>query len=67
MSVISSVTGVFEDIGDWIVQFLPKLIPIFYNAESGLTFFGTLAVAGLAISVFFLIMGLVQRFLHFAG
>lgn len=66
-SVLKAVTGVFSGIGDWIVETLPKMVPIFYSAESGLTFFGTLAVAGLAVSIFFLLLGLVQNFLHFRG
>ncbi len=66
-SVLKAVTGVFSSITDWVVETLPKLVPVFYNAESGLTFFGVLAVAGLAVSIFFLLFGLVQNFLHFRG
>ena len=65
--VVSSITQVFSAIADWIANAIPTFTEIFYTAESGLTFLGTLAVIGLGISVFFLLMGLVQNFLHFRG
>ncbi len=65
--VIEQVTGVFTALAQWITKTLPDIVGVFYNAESGLTFLGTLAVCGLAISVFFLLMGLIQNFLHFRG
>lgn len=66
-AVITAITDVFTAIGSWIVSFIPSLIDIFYVAGTGLTFLGTLAVCGLAISVFFLIMSIIQNFLHFRG
>lgn len=65
--VISSITGVFTAIAEWIGTAVQSLIPMFYVAESGLTFLGTLAVCGLAFSVVFLLIGIIQRFLHFRG
>lgn len=76
MDVITSITSVFKAIGDWFVEFIPTLISLFYTAPSGtgadatpggLTFLGVLAVSGLSVSIFFLIMGLIQKFLHFRG
>lgn len=72
MGVVTSVTGVFEEIGAWLVKFLQSLIPLFYDTTlnegaGGLTFLGVLAVIGLAISVFFLVMGVIQNFLHLRG
>ena len=66
-SVIESITGVFSAIGDWLASAVTDLIPMFYTAESGLTFLGVLAVCGLAFSVIFLVIGLIQNFLHFRG
>ena len=66
-TVISSVTGVFTAMAEWLTTTIPSVVKIFYDAESGLTFLGTLAVCGLAISVFFLLMHLIQNFLHFRG
>lgn len=71
MGVLEAVLAVFTAIGNWIPEAVMNLIPMFYTAtEAGagqLTFLGVLAVAGLAFSVVFLIIGLIQNFLHFRG
>lgn len=67
MSVLSAILEVFSNVGTWITTAVQNIIPMFYVAESGLTFLGVLAVAGLAFSVVFLLIGIIQRFLHFAG
>lgn len=66
-SVITSITQVWTAISGWIVDTIPDIVNVFYNAESGLTFLGTLSVLALGVSVFFLLMGLIQRFLHLRG
>lgn len=70
-TVLSAILAVFTEIGEWIPTAITNMIPIFWTAgESGggtLTFMGVLAVAGLAFSVVFLVIGIIQRFLHFAG
>lgn len=68
MGVLESVLSVFTGIGEWISSSVVALIPMFWNStDSTLTFLGVLAVAGLAFSVVFLIIGLIQNFLHFRG
>lgn len=67
MSVLESILEVFMVIAEWIPTAITSLVPVFWNAETGLTFMGVLAVSALAISVIFLIMGIIQRFLHFRG
>lgn len=67
MSVLEAILAVFMAVGEWIGGAVTALIPMFYVAETGLTFLGVLAVAGLAISVTFLLIGLIQNFLHFRG
>ena len=67
MSIVSSILGVFSEMGDWIANQLNDMTVIFWNNETGLTFLGVLAVCGLGFSVVFLIMGIIQRFLHFKG
>lgn len=64
--VITAILAVFTAIGDWIVTAVQSMVPIFY-AENGLTFMGTLAVCGLAFSVVFLLIGIIQRFLKFGA
>lgn len=69
-SVLTSVFSVFEAVANWIITAIQSVIPMFYVAEgsnAGLTFLGVLAVAGLGISVVFLLIGIIQRFLHFGG
>lgn len=56
----------FTMIGQWISGATSSLTTMFW-ANNSLTFLGTLAVAGLAFAVAFLIIGLIQRFLHFRG
>lgn len=52
-NVLDSVMDVFTQIGQWIVEAVQNLIPMFWSSEGGLTFLGVLAVAGLAFSVVF--------------
>lgn len=66
MDVITSILNVFNSIADWFAEIMPTILAIFY-AEGNLTILGALAVVGLAISVIFLIMGVIQNFLHFRG
>ena len=63
---LAPITAVFSEIITWIVSALESVLAVFY-VDGALTFLGLLGVAGLAISVFFLIMGVIQNFLHFRG
>lgn len=65
--MLEAITDVFTEIGTWITSQVTALMPMFYTADTGLTFLGILAVAGLGFSVIFLIIGIIQRFLHFGG
>ena len=64
--IISSVLAVFDAIGGWFTESIGDYSSIFYGAD-GLTWLGTLGVAGLAFSVVFLFVGIIQRFLKFGG
>ena len=65
-TILNSILAVFLAVGEWISTAVGNMVPMFYD-EGQLTFLGTLAVAGLAFSVAFLLIGIIQRFLHFAG
>lgn len=65
--ILDSVLEVFTAVGEWIVSSVNALTPMFYSSEGGLTFMGVLAVAGLGFSVIFLILSVIQNFLHFRG
>lgn len=70
MGVLETILAVFDGIGEWITDAVTALVPMFYVEADGtgsLTFLGVLAVAGLAFSVVFLIIGIIQNFLHFRG
>lgn len=65
MDVLQEVLGVFSDVSSWISSAVTSLLPMFYTAEGGLTLIGVLAVAGLSISVTFLLIGVITNFLQF--
>lgn len=65
--VISQITQVWTSLMQWLSTSVGSVVEIFYTSEGGLTFLGTLAVFALGISVFFLLMGLIQNFLHLRG
>lgn len=67
MTIVTAILDVFDGIGQWITGAINDLMPMFYVADTGLTFLGVLAVCGLAFSVVFLLIGIIQRFLHFGG
>ena len=66
MEILTSILAVFAAVGEWFSTTITTLFPIFY-AEGSLTFLGVLSVAGLAFSVVFLLIGIIQKFLHFRG
>lgn len=67
MEIITAITNVFDAIGSWLVGAVGDMIPLFYVAESGLTLLGVLAIASLAVSMSFLLIGIVQKFLGFGA
>lgn len=67
MNILDAILDVFSGVGTWISSAVTELMPMFYVAETGLTLLGVLAVASLAFSVVFLVIGIIQNFLHFRG
>lgn len=72
MVILTAILAVFSGVGDWIVTTIPKMLALFWTTGEGagggsLTLLGVLAVAGLSISVIFLLIGFIQKFLHFRG
>lgn len=65
-TVLTAVLAVFTAIADWFTNILPTIMTMFY-AEGALTFLGVLAVAGLGVSIIFLLIGVISNFLHFRG
>lgn len=65
-SVLQAVLAVFMAIAEWFTDAIPVITAFFY-ADGALTFMGVLAVAGLAVSIVFLLIGVISNFLHFRG
>ena len=70
--IITAMTTVFDAVFTWIKSAITSCVSVFYTAGSGdqagqLTFLGVLAIIALAISIFFLLVGLIQKFLHLRG
>lgn len=65
-NVLSAVLAVFMAIANWFTEAIP-VITAFFFADGALTFMGVLAVAGLAVSIVFLLIGVISNFLHFRG
>lgn len=65
-TILEAVFAVFSAIAEWFVEVLPVISTLFY-ANGALTLLGVLGIAGLAISVVFLLIGVIQNFLHFRG
>lgn len=71
-AIITAMTTVFDSVFTWIKSAITSVIQVFYTSGSGegagqLTFLGVLALVALAISIFFLLVGLIQNFLHLRG
>lgn len=64
--MLGSITQVWTDVMEWITTSLGSVQTVFY-ANDQLTFLGTLSVIGVSIGVGFLIIGVVQNFLHLRG
>ena len=64
MTVVQSITAVWTEVMDWIATAMTSVIDLFYVAETGLTFIGTLAIVALAISIFFLLLNVISNFLN---
>lgn len=71
MGIVEAILAVWTTVSEWFATAWTALIPIFWTAgEAGsgqFTFMGALAVLGLAVSVVFLLIGVLQRFLHLRG
>ena len=63
-TVIEALTDVWTAIIGWVTSTIPNIVAVFYDASTGLTFLGVLALVALGISVFFLLMGVRNSELH---
>lgn len=64
--MIGTITTVWTEVMTWITTSLASVQAVFYN-ENALTFLGVLAVISVAIGIAFLLIGVIQNFLHLRG
>lgn len=72
MEIWTAISGVFTAVFIWLVSAVQSVLSVLWVVDGttgtgSLTVLGVLAVVALAISVFFLILGLIQKFFHFRG
>lgn len=64
-TIVSAITGIFDSVGDWLVNAINDVSALFYVPETGLTLIGVLAIMGLAIAVVMMLINVVKSFLRF--
>lgn len=65
-TIITAILAVWTAVSQWFVTTIPSLSVIFY-AEGALTFFGSLAVGGIAVGVILLLFMIATKFMKFKG
>lgn len=66
--MIDAITNVWSSIMTVIVSLVNSAQELFWNStDNALTFLGTLSVITVAVGVVFLIIGVIQNFLHLRG
>lgn len=69
--MISQITNVWTEVLTWFTTNLPKIEELFVvkNAGevTGLTLMGTFSLIGVAIGIVFLVIGVIQNFVHLRG
>ncbi len=65
MSILKCITDVWTEMMTWFAGAFENLVPIFYNAETGLTLIGVLSIAGMSVAVCFLFLNLIKGWLRF--
>ena len=64
--MLTAIFAVFTQVISWMRESLTDVVELFWDSTaSELTFFGILAITALGISIFFLLIRVVQNFLHF--
>lgn len=65
MTIIESITGVFDSMSEWLTGALADVTSLFYAPDTGLTLVGTLAIMGLSIAVVTMLIAVIRSFLRF--
>lgn len=65
--MVSKFVEVWQAILSFIVETFDSILPVFYTAESGLTFIGTMAVIMAGIAIVLLVWNLFRSFFSMHG
>lgn len=68
MAIITAMTNVFQAVFTWIKTAMTSVLEVFYTTGADgtgeLTILGILALVGLGISIFFLLVNVISGFLN---
>lgn len=62
--LIGAILTVWQEAVEWFVETIPTLEGLFYSQTEGLTYIGTVSVIALGISIFFLMFGILRKFIR---
>ncbi|MBQ8302019.1 MAG: hypothetical protein IJX97_00530 [Clostridia bacterium] len=63
-TVVSSILEVFSALVAWFTETIGDVGAIFYVAETGLTFVGTITIIGVAIAVTLMVIAMIRSLLR---
>lgn len=64
MTIVTSITEVWNAVSTWFVTTIGSITDMFYDSETGLTFLGTLAVFSAGIGITIGVINLIRGWLH---
>ena len=64
--MLSSMTNIFTEVFNWLKLAMTSILEVFV-VDGNFTILGVLALIALAISIFFLLVGVISNFLHLRG
>lgn len=65
--IVSTVFNVFTSVGTWFIDSLADFVAMFYNAETGLTFIGVMALVGIGLAVARMLFAIITSFVQLRG
>lgn len=63
-NLVTAVFDVFSAVSTWFIGTIMDFVELFYNAESGLTFLGIMALVGLGIAVARMFFAIITSFVQ---
>lgn len=66
-TLLGTIFNVFTEVFVAIRSWLGMAMAVFWTSNNGLTFFGVMSLVALGMSIFLLLIRVVQNFLHFRG